>query len=145
MLNWAIERVSITDSPTRSAMRVNEITAKDRIYSMNKFYRVTKDFLSKYNFKPVYKINDEWLHSVYRFQNYLIKVGDLCEKIDFFDFHHYARVIFCCYDKNGNYMYEEMFDADLNTTNSGKCRFLEFSFDKYFDLFELLETTDCYD
>lgn len=144
MLNSSIESVTITSTPSKSAISMNEITAKKRLSSKKKFYKVTKDFLLKYNFKPVYEINKEWLHSVYRFQNYLIKLGHWAEKIDFRDFHYYARIIFVCHDKNGNYEYEEIFDADLGTKYSDNCRYLEFGFDKYFSFFELLKTTAGY-
>lgn len=144
MLNSYIEKVTLTSSLSQKAMCMNELTVKKRLSSRNNFNKLTKDFLLKYNFKPVYETNKEWIYSVYRFQNYLIKVGEWAEKIDFRDFRYYARIIFVCHDKNGNYEYEEMFDADLGTKYSGN-RYVEFGIDKYFSLFELLETTAGYD
>lgn len=145
MLNSCIEKVTITSSPSRRAIPMNELTIKERIFSRKKFHKVTRDFLSKYNFKPVYEVNKDWLHSVYRFQNYLIKIGNYDERIDFRDFRYYARIIFVSHDKNGNYEYEEMFDADLGTKYSDKSRYVEFGIDKYFSFFELLETTAGYE
>lgn len=144
MLNSCIEKVTITSSQSHKAFCINELTVKKRLSSRSKFNKLTKDFLLKYNFKPVYEKNKGLIFSVYGFYNYLIKVGEWAQKIDFRDFRYYACIIFVCHDKSGNYEYEEMFEADLGTKYSSN-RYVEFFNDKYFNFFKLLETTAGYD